>query len=357
MASPGEGGWGVASAAQKAMIEQMSKMNDRMQAEAAHQRDAHRSLTSRVDALSLGAQSFSGHAAEADGLPVPSTPPRAFRPLGQATRGSGPSAEADVDTIVHDTVADRTAVSHQHLTPEKKKRETSATKEKGRGGEASSSWAARPGKSSAPKSPEVVLVTLGAADPGEDPPFCRDPWLPPGTTPAAAAEKASAWTDYLSKRLARPVPVEGGGGAGGGGGGGGSQPRSQLAVAEALGGGQARIPPAAMSAWASPFQVTSAGRGQGGGDESNLLGRTAVIGPFPPRTRTSTAQADVFDRLKGMGLSHLFSEFPSTAPTSESISLRLTNWDAASWMVAAFRADRRPSAHSAGPLYCIRARG
>lgn len=81
-----------------------------------------------------------------------------------------------------------------------------------------------------------------------------------------------------------------------------------------------------------------------------------MIGAFPPRTRTSTAQADVLERLRSLGLSHVFVEFPSSAPKCESVSLRLNSWDVVSWLVAAFKEDRRPSAHSSGPLYCIRGR-
>lgn len=40
----------------------------------------------------------------------------------------------------------------------------------------------------------------------------------------------------------------------------------------------------------------------------------------------------------------------------ESVPLRLNSWDVVSWLVAAFKEGRRPSAHSSGPLYCIRAR-
>lgn len=69
----------------------------------------------------------------------------------------------------------------------------------------------------------------------------------------------------------------------------------------------------------------------------------------------ATAQADVLERLRSLGLSHLFMEFPSSAPTCESVSLRLNSWDVVSWLVRAFKADRRHSPHSLGPLYCIRA--
>lgn len=86
------------------------------------------------------------------------------------------------------------------------------------------------------------------------------------------------------------------------------------------------------------------------------MGRTAVIGAFPPRTRTSTAQADVLERLRRLGLSHLFVECPSSALACESVPLRLNSRDDVSWLVGALEEDRRYSAHSLGPLYCIRAR-
>lgn len=76
--------------------------------------------------------------------------------------------------------------------------------------------------------------------------------------------------------------------------------------------------------------------------DDSTLGRTAVVGAFPPRTRASLAQAEVLGRLQQLGLSHLFPEFTSLAPTT--------------WMVQAFRNETQASAHSIGPLYCIRAR-
>lgn len=186
------------SASQRAMIDQMTQMNDRMQSEAALQRDAHRSLAARVDALSLGGPpqtSTQAGRGPSGGLPVPTTPPRAFRPLDRQKKSGGGGADADA---VMEDVADPSAGGHL-FTPEKKRREK--VKETGRGNEASSSSTARPagqqGGGPRPAEPSPSRhAPVGDKRSGSllisddaDPLFVRDPWLPAGATSIMATRE------------------------------------------------------------------------------------------------------------------------------------------------------------------------
>lgn len=135
------GALGDISASQSAMIDQRSRMNNRMQSEAALQRDAHRSLVARVEALSLGGPpqaSTQAGRGPSGGQPVPTTPPRAFRPIYRQKKSGG--GGADAVAVMEDATAP--SVGGPLFTPEKKRREK--VKEKGRGNEASSPSTARP---------------------------------------------------------------------------------------------------------------------------------------------------------------------------------------------------------------------
>lgn len=138
-----------------------------------------------------------------------------------------------------------------------------------------------------------------------DPLYAHDPWLPSGATSATTADRAASWTEYLQNRVTRPVPAEGA-----------SQPRQDLAsegvgpLRNSGGGGSQPSRPPGDDDRAGLPRAFPSHIGRGSGDDA-ALGRTAVIGAFQPRTRT--AQADILERLRGLGLSHLFVEFPSTA--------------------------------------------
>lgn len=119
------------TSSQSAMIARNSEMkeSERMHEEAAHQRDAHGTLAARVDAMTLqdrparssasGQAPISSAASPPQGLPVPSTPPRAFRPQAMETGG---------DTVMGD-IADDELARTEMATPVKKSKDKSRRKD------------------------------------------------------------------------------------------------------------------------------------------------------------------------------------------------------------------------------------
>lgn len=135
--------------------------------------------------------------------------------------------------------------------------------------------------------------------------------------------------------------------------------RRPTAVPASVGGASATAGPSSSSSSSvhRPGQSGCPTTSPGGPPRTSgefAIDRSALIGPFTHRTRTHVAQAEVLELLSSLSLTHLFVDFPGAPPTSESIQIRLTSWDAVQDIIAVFKERTLMTPHAAGPLWAIR---
>lgn len=93
-----------------------------------------------------------------------------------------------------------------------------------------------------------------------------------------------------------------------------------------------------------PRAPTSAGGGdhRSGAREPEpelFIARQAVVGPFRFRTRSSIAKEEALQVLQKLRLSHLLDTFPGSAPTCETVMVRLLSFEAVQMLIQAIRAQ------------------
>lgn len=131
-------------------------------------------------------------------------------------------------------------------------------------------------------------------------------------------------------------------------------PQSQISVTSARPGtGASTLPPRAQTGAGGGSDYRSRAREP---EPELFIARQAVVGPFRFRTRSSIAKEKVLQVLQKLRLSHFLDTFPGSAPTCETVMVRLVSFEAVQMLIQAARAQPLQTEHSGAPLWAIRCR-